>query len=204
MDSNINILIPYSRAYVTRTYEISEQDAKDVIERNLIVKLISRLSEGSDVKNITVLSNDLKHLESIQSKKIFIRQRPSSTENISDRVDLEDLGRIEFPDQSFLMVNALFPMITLKTVRKISRLALKESTNIFLGAQRKCRSCEQGMINLPSNDMMWDFGAITAVCAKSSIHQWKAFSEYTTMEVMNVRKTEDMEQILQMLSLGSI
>ena len=204
MDSNINILIPYSRAYVTRTYKVSEQDAKHVIEQNLILKLISRLSEGLDVKKITVLSNDLKHLESTQSKKIFFRQRPSATEYISDRSDLENLGRMEFPGQNFLMVNPLFPMITLKTVREINQLVSNKSTNVFLGAQGKCRSCEQEMINLPGNDMMWDFGAISGVCGKSSIHQWEPFSEYTTMEVMNVRKAEDVQQILQILSLGLI
>jgi hypothetical protein len=203
-EPSINILIPYSREYVTNTYKISELDILHIIEKKLILNLISRLSEGLDIKKITILSNDLEHLKGMQSKKVFIRPRSTSTLHISNRSDLEDLGRIEFQGQNFLMVNALFPLITLNTLRKINSFILIENTNVFLGTKGKSRGCDQGTISLTFEDMIWDFGAVTGVCGHSSIHQWSVFSEYTTIELLNVRKAEDIQQIISILSLGLI
>ena len=204
MGPNINILIPYARAWVIQTYKLCDQDVIETIEQNLISKLISRLSESSDIKKIIVLSNDLNHLEKIQSQKVFIRPRSISTERISNRSELENLGRIEYPNQSFLMVNALFPMIALKTITKIHSISSNEITNVFLGAAGKCRDYDREAVGLSIKDMMWDFGAITAINDKSSSKQWKVFSAHTTVEVINVRRPEDMQQILQMLSLGFV
>ena len=201
-EPSINILIPYSREYVTNTYKISDSNILNFIEKKLITALISRLSEGLDVKNITILSNDLAHLKDMQSKKVFIRSRSDSTLDISNRSDLEDLGRIEFLGQNFLMVNALFPLITLNTLRELNRFILRENTNVFLGTKGKSRACDQGMISAVCEDMIWDFGAVTGVCGRSSIHQWSVFSDYTTMELLNVRKPQDIQQIISILSLG--
>ena len=201
---SINILIPYSREYVSRTYRISDLNILNFIEKKLITALISRLSEGLDVKNITILSNDLAHLKGMQSKKVFIRPRLDSTLDISSRSDLEDLGRIEFQDQNFLMVNALFPLLTLNTLRKLNSFILIENTNVFLGTKGKFRACDQGIISATCEDTIWDFGAVTGVCGYSSIHQWSVFSDYTTVELLNVRKSEDIQQIISILGLGLI
>tara|TARA_B100000780_G_scaffold160757_1_gene112352 strand:- start:3303 stop:3920 length:618 start_codon:yes stop_codon:yes gene_type:complete len=203
-ESSINILIPYSREYVSNTYKISDPDILYIIEKKLILNLISRLSEGLDIKKIAVLSNDLEHLKGMQSNKVFIRPRSTSTLNISSRSDLEDLGRIEFPAQNFLMVNALFPLMTLNTLRNLNSFILRENTNVFLGTKGKSRSSDQGVVSLACEDTIWDFGAVTGVCGHSSIHQWSVFSEYTTIELLNVRKAEDIQQIISILSLGLI
>ena len=61
---------------------------------------------------------------------------------------------------------------------------------------------EQGLINPKYEEVIWDFGAVTGFCSNKSINTWETYSEYATTEVMNVRKTEDIYQIVSTLSLG--
>ena len=202
MGADINILIPYSRQYVGETYKIHEENIFNIIEHQLILKLVTRLSEGLDVAKIIILSDDLDHIKRVQSKKIFVQPRPASSENISDRSGLEALGRTAFPDQDFLVVNALFPLISLNTVMQIHSIMSSKNTNVFLGSSGKCRQVEQGLINPKYEEVIWDFGAVTGFCSNKSINTWETYSEYATTEVMNVRKTEDIYQIVSTLSLG--
>jgi hypothetical protein len=202
MGPDINILIPYSRQYVGETYKIHEKNIFNIIEHQLILKLVTRLSEGLNVAKIIILSDDLDHIKLVQSKKIFVQPRPLLSENISDRSGLEALGRLEFPNQDFLVVNALFPLISLNTVMQIHNIMATKKINVFLGSSGKSRHVEQGLISPKYEEVIWDFGAVTGFCSKKSINTWEAYSEYATTEVMNVRKTEDIYQIVSTLSLG--
>jgi len=202
MDPDINILIPYSRQYVGETYKIKEKNIFNIIEHQLILKLVTRLSEGLNVAKIIILSDDLDHIKRVQSKKIFVQPRPVSSENISDRSGLEALGKTAFPDQDFLVVNALFPLISLNTVMQIHSIMSSKKTNVFLGSSGKCRQVQKGLISPKYEEVIWDFGAVTGFCSSESIKTWQTYSEYATTEVMNVRKTEDIYQIVSTLSLG--
>jgi hypothetical protein len=202
MGPDINILIPYSRQYVGETYKIHEKNIFNIIEHQLILKLVTRLSEGLNVAKIIILSDDLDHIKRVQSKKIYVQPRPVLSENISDRSGLEALGRTAFPSQDFLVVNALFPLISLNTVMQIHSIMSSKKTNVFLGSSGKCRQFDQGLISPRYEEVIWDFGAVTGFCSNESINAWEAYSEYATTEVMNVRKTEDIYQIVSTLSLG--
>ena len=79
---------------------------------------------------------------------------------------------------------------------------LSKNANVFLGSSGKCRQVEQGLINPKYEEVIWDFGAVTGFCSNESINTWETYSEYATTEVMNVRKTEDIYQIVSTLSLG--
>ena len=111
--SKIDAFIPYSREYFVSTYGPFAQNIIKLVEKELIPIMLADFKRR--IFLITyIYSNDLKRENNLDFDKTQMIQRKSQTEKFSERAQLIDaVDRLGL--SSFLLLNPLFPLISINT-----------------------------------------------------------------------------------------
>ena len=198
----VEIALPYSKDYLSKAYGIGCVKTLSIIEEEFIPQLLTRLSISEEIKSIFVISNDLQFLKSLQTKKVYSVARSDSSEKITTRESIALMCEQHLDNRPFIMLNALFPLISLKSIQAVNSLMHQKKSNVFLGAKGKVARVQNGTIQPHSECLFWDYGAINGYFSTSKDSGWISYDDYRTIEVLSVRNPEDISDIRQILNVG--
>ena len=196
IEAKIDVFMPYAREYFVGTYGPFSEEIIKLVEHELIPHYVDRLSEASFIQNIFVYSNDLKNENNLHSEKIKITRRAHQTERISERAQLvEALDKLAL--SSFVLLNPLFPLVSTRTIKKMYDEMTVGDANIFLGTPGNIYD------NKNNPDIYHlDHGAVTVYRNLSQCSRWDAFSDFASIELLNIRKINDIELIKIIQNMG--
>lgn len=199
----MNIFLPYSRNYTLNKYQIN--DALDIyeIETEVIANYITRLSHHSSIDRIVLYTNEKESFQNIKSTKLEIHARAKETETFNDRASLVKIGKEIFIEDNFIQANPLFPMISINTLKNINGLMNQEDINCFLGLEGDAYTVEEERIKLrASGRQFMDLGALSAYSTTADSKEWRAYTEFQTFEMINLRSKQDVPMIKAAMNMG--
>ena len=192
----VEIFMPYARDYVQTSYGPFPQDIWKLVEEEIIPSYINRLQAAGIVKAIYIYSNELEHVNNLNYKKVKISTRSNYTKKIQNRKKLIDIAR-HLGLCRFALVNPLFPLISIRTLEAMCAIA-KNNTNVSLCT----RSLLQDADTSTGASSHFDHGALTVYNKFEEIGKTEPFFNFASLELLNIRKTQDIELIKVIQNMG--
>ena len=198
----VKVFMPYSRSYVISKYPGLDVSLLKLFEQIIFPKFLQRIASIDAVDSIICASNDLENLVISEKSKLNLYVRDEQDLGQLSRNELVDYGCKISQSTNFVMINPLFPLLSINTISSIiTEMSLSEC-NVFMGNLGLCRDLDGATVAPGLSHMAWDLGSITAYFNCQGLAPWKLYSNYSSLETLSVRNINDFNLINTLQVMG--
>ena len=105
-------------------------------------------------------------------------------------------------NEPLILVNPLFPLVSVETIDKFIDTMEFHQKNIFLGFTGGVRHKNENSFSELERCHYWDYGALTGYFDISNLHEWKIFENFSSIETISIRNFNDIAIIKTIQSMG--
>ena len=198
----VNLFVPYSRAYISRKYNVTGEDIFYLVENDIIPNFLKKISTINRVKKIFFYSNEIIMKNNSSKSKLEFIDRPPESYLVDSRQELISLINLPTEHEPLIFVNPLFPLISAETMNKFIDAMEFHQKNVFLGFTGNIRHKNKNYFSELERHHYWDYGALTGYFDESKLHEWKVFEDFSFTEMVSIRNLNDISIIKTIQSMG--